>query len=293
MEDAPQDEALLQVLAERRGGPVRIKAPAGAAEKRLAALAGEVAARAAARPETPDTVELLRERLHLAGRPDRVEGVDVSHLAGEGLRAGLVVFEDGLRCPQASRLYAFPELEGANDDYAALAAFARRRVASGPPWPGLLLVDGGKGQLAAVRRALTEAQGPPEVEFAAIAKGLSRRAGELADQVFRPGRKNPLALRPGSPELLFLQSVRDAAHRFALGRQRKARRKTVLHSEILSLPGVGPKIARLLFERFGSLEALSRADLDELRAVPGLGGKKAAAVFEALRGLRGSGTGGE
>lgn len=283
---ALEDEALAEVLAERRGGPLRIGPPAGSAEKRLLALAREVAARGAEKPEAPDIEDLLRERLHLPCRPGRIECVDVSHLGGEGLRAGLVVFEDGRRNPEASRLYAFPELEGASDDYAALAAFARRRIASGPPWPGLLLVDGGKGQLAAVARAWAEAGGPAGVELAAIAKGPTRRAGELHDRVFRPGRRNPLALRPGGPELLFLQAVRDAAHRFVLGGQRKARKRKMLESEVLGLPGVGPKTARLLWERFGSVEAMARATLEELRAIPGLGAKKATAVFEALRALR-------
>ena len=89
-------------------------------------------------------------------------------------------------------------------------------------------------------------------------------------------------LAPGSPELLFLQSVRDAAHRFVLSRQRKARKKTALQSAVLDLPGVGPALARKLWDRFGSLEALRAASIEDLRSVSGLGGKKAEAVAQAL-----------
>lgn len=283
--EIPADPLLADVLAERRGGPVRLAKPRGAAERGLLDLAREAARRAKPRGGDADLPGLLEKRLRLSRRPSRIEAVDVSHLGGTGTRVGLVVFEEGKRLPEASRQYALPDV-GGGDDYAAMAAWAQRRVASGPPWPDLLLVDGGRAQLAVVERALSEAlagqEEVPVIELAALAKGETRRAGELGDRLFRPGRKNPVDLAPGGPELLFLQAVRDAAHRFVLSRQRTARKKTALQSAVLDLPGVGPALARKLWDRFGSLEALRAASLEDLCSVPGLGPKKAEVVAQAL-----------
>jgi excinuclease ABC subunit C len=210
--------------------------------------------------------------------------VDATHIQGEGMRVGMVVFVDGREEKKDYRVYAFPELEGSADDYLALASFVARRLESGPPWPDLLLVDGGKGQLAAVERAMQEHD--QAIPLAAIAKGESRRAGELGDAVFRPGRKNPLPLKPGSPELLFLQHVRDTAHRFVISRLRRHKRTGQLSSELEKLPGVGAKTAGLLWDRFGSLEAMLGADLDDLASLPGFGPRKAGKLHAALQSLR-------
>ncbi|MGE4551635.1 MAG: excinuclease ABC subunit UvrC [Desulfovibrionaceae bacterium] len=320
--DLAAPEALEAALAEARGGPVRIQAPRTAEEKRLHAIAREAAARARGRGEG-DIGALLARRLRLPGPPSRIECVDISHLGGSGVRAGVVAYEDGRRVPELSRLYDLDELAPGGDDYAALAAWAARRAASDRPLPDLVLIDGGRGQLEAVRRGFAgelggggavlgpaacgapEPEGEPGLEsepepaaetgaeeggripaLAAIAKGPTRRAGELEDRIFRPGRKNPLPLKPGSPELLFLQRLRDEAHRFVLGRQRRARKRQVLDSELMNLPGVGPKTARLLWDRFGSLEAMLAATPEDLAGLPGLGRVRGARVAEALARLR-------
>jgi excinuclease ABC subunit C len=322
-------EALREVLSERRGAAVRLGLARGKGEKGLADLARQVAERAAQGPAPGEgergLAESLARRLHLPGPALRVEGVDASHLAGQEMRVGMVVFEGGQPVKGEYRTYAFPELSGAGDDYAALAAWAARRVAAGPPWPDLVLVDGGLGQLAAVAKGLEEgrarladhipsdqdsqagrgdtareefpdgaasgghpaplAMQPPALPLAGIAKGPSRRAGELEDRIFLPGRKNPVELRPGSPELLFLQQVRDASHRFVKSRQGRARTKAVLKSELMSLPGVGPKTAKLLWERYASVADMARATPEELAAIPGVGKAKAAKLAAALAGL--------
>lgn len=280
--DSPLDE----VLAERGGGNVRIAPPRSTQEKQLLGIARSVAAQASEARETISS--RLQKALRLPEEPVRIECVDASHLGGADMRVGQVVFEDGRRNPEASRLYAFPELEGAADDYAALAGWAKRRTESGPPWPDLVLIDGGRGQLSAVEKGLAECTLECGWELAAIAKGESRRAGELGDVIFRPGRKNPMPLKPGSPELLFLQKIRDAAHRFVLGRQRKARKKAVLSSELTSLPGVGPKTARILWDRFDSLDAMLEADRAVIAGLPGIGPKRGEKIFGALQALRGT-----
>lgn len=107
----------------------------------------------------------------------------------------------------------------------------------------------------------------------------------MEDVIFVPGRKNPLNLRPGSPELLFLQHVRDTVHDFSVGRQRRARNKAGLSSAVLDLPGVGPKTAKLLWEVFGSVAAMRAATAEELREKTGLGPRRATALADVLAGL--------
>ncbi|MBU1229733.1 MAG: excinuclease ABC subunit UvrC [Proteobacteria bacterium] len=275
---------LAEVLAERRGALVRLGPPRGPDERRLLDLATDLALTAHSSDARQDVAGQLERALGLPGAPRRIECVDISHLAGRGVRAGVVVFEDGAEAKPDYRAYALPGVEGSGDDYAALAQWAVRRVQSGPPWPDLLLIDGGRGQLAAVQRALNEAGAAGEFECASIAKGPSRRAGELEDRVFRPGRRNPVALKAGSPALLFLQRVRDAAHRFAIGKSRKAGRKTRLDSTLLHISGLGPALARRLWDAFGSLAAMREASAEQLAQVRGVGPALAGRIALALAG---------
>ena len=236
-EEATDGKALLeQALADRRGGPVRIVAPQNAADNQLIDLAQANAREEARRRKSQDgqsILERLAKALHLAAPPQRIECVDVSHTGGRQTRVGLVVFTDGQPSRPDYRTYAMPD---SGDDYATLHAWVARRLESGPPWPDLLLIDGGRGQLAVVERALTEAGQTGLFRLAAIAKArdergqADRRAGNVADRIFVPGRANPLPLREGGPELLFLQNVRDATHRFAIGRHRRARQgRSLIH----------------------------------------------------------------
>ena len=113
-----------------------------------------------------------------------------------------------------------------------------------------------------------------------------RRAGNIADRIFLPGRANPLPLRAGAPELLFLQYIRDTTHHFAIGRHRRARTAAALTGELLRLPGIGPHTARLLWDHFGSVEAMTEASQAALAALPGIGPRRAALLRERLQGLR-------
>lgn len=278
-------EATADILTERRCAPVRIGIPRAREEHDLVEMAQANASRAVREASTIHEEQmpaLLGRKLHLGREISRIEAVDVSHLGGTGMRVGMVVYEDGRFKKEDYRAYALDDLEGSADDYAALARWVERRICSGEPWPDLVLIDGGKGQLAAVERAMLQAGMPNLWECASIVKsGRSKNAKD--DLIFRPGRKNPLAIKPGSRELLFLQRLRDAVHDFTVGRQRMVRKKTALKSEILSLPGVGPKTARLIWERFGTLEAMRNATLEEVLEIPGMGPKKAPSVLEMLR----------
>jgi len=274
-----------EILTERRGSRVALGGPKSREEEGLLEIASANAARAVSEAREKGQEEsvpaLLGRKLQIGREIGRIEAVDVSHLGGKGMRVGMVVFEDGRFVKDAYRQYAFPELEGSGDDYAALARWVEKRIGSGEPWPDLVLVDGGKGQLTSVERALGQAGLPQLWELASIAKS-GRSKNSLDDQVFRPGRKNPLALRPGSRELLFLQRLRDEVHRFVIGRQRQTRKKTGLTSEILAIPGVGPKTAKLLWDSFGTLERIHAATCEDLKNVAGLGIKRAERVYASL-----------
>ncbi len=283
-------------LAELRGAPVRITSPQGIDEDRLVLMAMSNAREAVKTTTTPAMAEVLARHLLSKIPVRRIEIVDISHTGGQQTRAGMVVFEDEEPVLNAYRSYALDDdllasAAQAGDDYAALAAWAVRRVASGPPFADLVLIDGGKGQLAAVERAFAEAGIAGKFALAAITKArdedgkADRRAGNISDRIFVPGRSNPLNIHAGSPELLFLQRMRDTAHDFVLGRHRKARSAAAITGELTRLPGVGPALARALFEHFGSLAALAKADEEMLRQVPGVGAAKAVALKARLSAL--------
>ncbi|MDR2161198.1 MAG: excinuclease ABC subunit UvrC [Desulfovibrio sp.] len=286
-QDADQEEAsglaaLSAALAEYRGGPVLLSRPRGPDEDSLVLMAAANAREAMRNKAMPAMSRLLAERLRAPVPLRRIEAVDISHTSGRHTKAGMVVFEDEEPLYSAYRQYSLDTAlaqrrADPGDDYAALAAWADRRADSGPPWPDLLLVDGGKGQLSSVVRSFSERGLDGAFFMASIAKArddsgrADRRAGNVGDRIFLPGRANPLPLSPGCPELLFLQRIRDAAHDFTLGRHRRARAAHALSGELTRLPGVGPVLARRLFERFGSLADMAKAGPQALAAVPGLG----------------------
>lgn len=278
-----KDKSIKKLLTELKGKEVRLVSAKDKKLKQLINMARQNCIEAVERKKAADLSPGLAEIFGLRFEPERIECIDASHLSGQGMRVGMVVFEYGRPKRDEYRVYKFTELEGTSDDYLALAKFIERRVRSGPPWPDLLLIDGGKGQLNAVLTALKRHDCDGLFIVAAIAKGPTRRAGELFDQVFVPGRKNPLALSPGSRELLFLQQIRDEAHRFVLFSLRRAGKKNMLKSELENLPGIGPKTAKLLWTHFQSLEAIYAASEDELAKLPGFGPKKARKIFSALQ----------
>lgn len=296
---------LEKALADIRGGNVHITVPRTAAEARLVDMAVSNAREAAAAKAEKPMAERLAHVFQTALLPSRteekpaitpirrVECVDVSHTGGTSTRVGMVVFEDGEPLKSAYRQYALEDDSACHgDDYAALAEWMRRRLEAGPPWPDLLLIDGGRGQVSAVHRVLREAGAEGRFLLAGIAKArdeqghADRRAGNIGDRIFLPGRTNPLPLRGGSAELLFLQHVRDTAHHFVIGRHRRARTGAALSGELMRIPGVGKATARLLWEHFPSLDAMTEATPEKLAAIPGIGSRKAALLAERLHALR-------
>lgn len=283
--------ALEEIFTERRGGATRIVAPQNEADNRLIDLAQANAREESLRKYNVDTksiLEKLAQVLKLPKPPARIECVDVSHIFGKQTRVGMVVYVDGAPSKEDYRVYAMPD---SSDDYGTLYNWVSRRLKSGEPWPDLLLIDGGRGQLASVERALKDAGKENLWALAAIAKArderghADRRAGNVADRIFTPGRANPLPIKEGARELLFLQQIRDATHQYAIRGHRKARRSAAFSGELTRLPGIGPATARLLWDKFGNLETMRKVTEADLREIPGIGPAKAKFLTEKLRNI--------
>jgi excinuclease ABC subunit C len=177
------------------------------------------------------------------------------------------------------------------DDYAALYEVALRRLKRGAAegdLPDLLVVDGGKGQLASARAAMKDLD-VTGMDVIALAKRREIVAGEAParrktpERIFVPGRKDPVVLRQDAPELLLLTRLRDEAHRFAITYQRKVSRKERLRSELEEIPGVGPKLRQALLRHFGSVERVRAAGIAQLSEVTGVGPVLAQRIHASLQ----------
>jgi len=144
------------------------------------------------------------------------------------------------------------------------------------PWPDLVLIDGGQGQLNAARETL-ETLGVVDVPIASIAKGLDRDAGR--ETFFIPGRE-PFRLPPRDPLLYFVERLRDEAHRFAIGSHRTRRKRDIREGGLQEIPGIGPTRKRALLHHFGTLKAIERASLGDLTKVPGINEDTARRIYD-------------
>lgn len=284
--DAP---LVAEALGAARGRPVRIHRPARGEKARLAAMAlenarTELAAMLSDRRAERELLTRLQRALSLSRLPERIECVDNSTLMGSSPVAARVVFAGGRPQPEAYRTYSLRSVS-IPDDYAAMAEILGRRFrgdGEGEPPPDLLLLDGGKGQLGTAAAVLRDLGLAGALDIAAIAKRDERR-GERSDKVFIPGRSNPVNFGRENDLLLFLQRVRDEAHRYAVGFHRRRRRAVFLRSALDGIPGVGRARKAALLARFGSVEALRSADPAAIAAVPGFTPRLAAALLAALK----------
>ncbi len=275
------DPALVQLLSEYRRGKVRLIGARGESMKGLLHIARNNCLEHVREKMQTCTLSLARV-FRLEQEPERIECIDVSHLFGQSTRVGVVVFVDGEPRKQDYRTYKLPGVPP-GDDYQAMREFMYRRSSSSMPWPDLLLIDGGRGQLGCVCRVLQELSLEGSFALAAIAKAGTRSGSGADDQLFIPGRGNPLPVRRNSPELLFLQKIRDEAHRFALHSMHKNRRKSSVSSGLENIPGLGPKRVRALWDYFGDLHKIINATEDQLKQVPGFGPERARKTELALK----------
>ena len=270
-------------LAEKAGRGVTLRRPERGSPRRLMDLAARnadlaLARRLAAKESVEALLEEIREACSLSETPRRIECYDVSNLQGSLAVASRVVFQDGEPRKSEYRKYRIREAMG-GDDYDCLREVLRRRASrvESQPLPDLLMVDGGRGQVAVAEAVFRDAG--LEVELMGIAKERDnespssrvRRSGGLkAERLYRPGRSNPILLPASSRGLLLLQRVRDESHRFAISFQRQLRSKLGLASVLEEIPGIGPGKRRALLKHLGSMRAVRGADAETLASVPGL-----------------------
>ncbi len=297
---ADRAELLAVALSEKRGAPVEVRVAERGDKRRLRELAERNARlaldqdrlrREHRRQRRVDSLADLREALQMEELPVRIEGFDVSNIGGEHTVASMVVFEGGATKKSDYRRFRVRgERSNGSDDFASMEEVLGRRVnryleqvdlsphdgkrdESFASLPSLVVVDGGKGQLAAAMRALD-----PFVARGATVVSLAKRE----EEVFVPGRPVPLDLPADSEASKLLQRVRDEAHRFAIDHHRGRRERAMTGSVLDGLPGVGPVRKRALLQHFGSPERFLAASREELEAVPGVPGKLAREIHEQL-----------
>ena len=304
--------ALEQWLCDLRGSRVRVRVPQRGDKKALQETVGRNAKQALVLHKTKRASDLTTrnralEEIQLAlGLPEaplRIECYDISNLQGTEVVGSMVVFEDGLPRKGEYRRFVVRGVEGQND-VASMHEVVTRRFRrylderaetpeigspdaavdalvdpeTGRPKkfayaPGLVVVDGGPPQVAAAQRALDEL-GIDDVPVCGLAKRL--------EEVWLPGREDPVILPRTSEALYLLQRVRDEAHRFAITHHRSRRSKSMVESLLDDVPGLGEVRRKTLLRRFGSLKRLRAATVEEIAEVPGIGPRTAAAIAAAL-----------
>jgi len=224
----------------------------------------------------------LREALDLPETTERIECFDISHTMGEATVASCVVFDKGNMQNTEYRRYNITGITP-GDDYAAMRdALTRRykKVASGEgKRPDLVFIDGGKGQLGVAVEVMQEV-GLADILLVGIAKGEERKPG--LEQMFFPDRDAPVGLKKDHPGLHLLQQIRDEAHRFAITGHRAKRGKARMHSSLEDIAGIGAKRRKSLLVRFGGLDGVKNASVDELAKVEGISQMLAEKIYQEL-----------
>jgi excinuclease ABC subunit C len=280
---APADGDLLGAwLSGKSGSKIAVRVPKRGRFAGLARMAEEnarlVLTEARGESALDPAVYSLQRTLGLASPPSHIEGFDISNIQSAHPVASVVVFRNGRPQKSAYRRYRMRSVEAPND-FAMMAEVVGRRasriVAGEFPAPGLLLIDGGAGQVSAALTAL-EQEGLDDVPVVGLAK--------REEEIVLPGRKRPLRLPRNDPGLRLLMRIRDEAHRFAVAFHRAQRGKASLASPLDTIPGIGPKRRGMLLDAFGGIEALERATVEEIAAVPGIGLGVAQDILEHLKG---------
>ena len=298
-----EDEALLaEALGVKSGRKVEVSTPQRGEKKELVTHALTNAREALGR-KLADTatqnrlLQGLAVTLGLPRVPRRIEVYDNSHIQGSNAVGAMIVAgPDGFLKNQYRKFNIKSEGLTPGDDYAMMREVLERRFkrllsetpAGGiqalltkdddtvPQWPDLVVIDGGQGQLNAVREIFAQLK-LTDVSLIAVAKGPDRDAGR--ETLFMPERK-PLKLEPRDPVLYFIQRMRDEAHRFVIGSHRKLRKKDIREAGLQEIPGIGPSRKRALLHHFGTLKEIERASMADLGKVPGVSAESARKIFE-------------
>lgn len=296
-----EESALLaDALSVKAGFKVEVSTPKRGEKKELIAHALTNAREALGRKlsDTATQSRLLQgmaATLALPQVPKRIEVYDNSHIQGtNAVGAMIVAGPDGFIKNQYRKFNIKSEGLTPGDDYAMMREVLERRFKrllkppegdavkakadddSFPQWPDLVIIDGGRGQLNAVRE-IFEGLGLTQVSLMAVAKGPDRDAGR--ETLFMPDRE-AIKLEPRDPVLYFIQRLRDEAHRFVIGSHRKLRKKDIREAGLQEIPGIGPSRKRALLHHFGTLKEIERASIADLGKVPGVSAESARKIFE-------------
>jgi excinuclease ABC subunit C len=229
--------------------------------------------------QTERVLTQLKEGLGIDILPNRIECFDISNIQGTDNVASMVVFEGAKPKKQDYRMFKIKSVEGEPNDFASMKEAVGRRyarlIAENKPFPDLIIIDGGKGQLGAAMEALAQLD-LSNKRFAIV--GLAKRQ----EEVFFPNNSTPVLLPRRSEAMHLMQAVRDEAHRFALTFHRKLRAKRVIKSQLDVLQGLGAKRRKILIDHFGSFEQIKTASLQEIEAVKGIPKKLARELYDFM-----------
>ncbi|RXH35454.1 excinuclease ABC subunit UvrC [Bradyrhizobium zhanjiangense] len=293
-----ESELLANALSIKAGHKVEVTAPKRGEKKELVTHALTNAREALGR-KLADTatqsrlLEAMAATLSLPHVPKRIEVYDNSHIQGtNAVGAMIVAGQDGFVKNQYRKFNIKSEGLTPGDDYAMMREVLERRFKrlinppeegvtkakddDFPQWPDLVIIDGGRGQLNAVREIFANL-GLTEVSLMSVAKGPDRDAGR--ETLFMPERE-AIKLEPRDPVLYFIQRLRDEAHRFVIGSHRKLRKKDIREAGLQEIPGIGPSRKRALLHHFGTLKEIERASIADLGKVPGVSAESARRIFE-------------
>jgi excinuclease ABC subunit C len=294
-----ESELLAEALSVKAGHKIEVSVPKRGEKKELVGHAATNAREALGR-KLADTatqsrlLEAMATTLALPAMPKRIEVYDNSHIQGtNAVGAMIVAGPDGFIKNQYRKFNIKSEGLTPGDDYGMMKEVLQRRFKrllapsdkdnaravkedDVPQWPDLVIIDGGRGQLNAVREIFAEL-GVTNVTLLGVAKGPDRDAGR--ETLFMPERE-AIKLEPRDPVLYFIQRLRDEAHRFVIGSHRKLRKKDIRESGLQEIPGIGPSRKRALLMHFGTLKEIERASLSDLGKVPGVSAESARKIFE-------------
>lgn len=292
-EHLPADVDLLnQLLSERSQRKVSIRKATRGTKLKLIELAqknlrSHLDQKQKQNQNTEELLGLLQSKLDLPRSPRRIECYDISNISGKFAVGSMVTFLDGQKAPSEYKKFKIKTIDSPNDYAMLFEVLSRRLQNSEWPKPDLLLMDGGRGQLQQAQKILQDLQ-IDDIPVVAISKGQGQGArakgiydNKKQDEIYVPGRKNPILLNGRAPELMILQNLRDEAHRFAIAYHRQLRDKNLTTSWLDQVAGLGTQKKRALLKAFVSPQGIANATFDELCAVPGI----SAALADAIRNL--------
>ncbi|MEP5759355.1 MAG: excinuclease ABC subunit UvrC [Litoreibacter sp.] len=289
--DIEHMDLMTQALSERLGRKVEILVPQRGEKHELVTSALRNARESLARKmsENATQTKLLKgiaDAFAMEHPPRRIEVYDNSHIQGTNAVGGMIVSgPEGFMRNQYRKFNIRGEEITPGDDFGMMKEVLKRRFKrllkedpdrTKEAWPDLLLIDGGAGQVSAVREIMRE-MGVEDITMIGVAKGEDRDAGK--EEFHRTGQR-PFALQHNDPVLYFVQRMRDEAHRFAIGTHRAKRAKAQIKSPLDGIEGIGPKRKKALLQHFGSAKAVGRANLPDLTAVEGISEAMAQSIYD-------------